>query len=119
MTGLRPLRSRARPPGAVSPLPGPPVDARSDSRQTIAGAHTVARSIRAVQGNEWTLLRRVEVLTTAMNNLFDEEIRGHHGMRDLVLTLVSDADLARKLPGDNPTLGNVLVELGDIQGVYT
>ena len=54
-----------------------------------------------------------------MNTLFDEEIRGHHSMRDHVLTLVSDADLAFKLPGRNPTLGEVLVELGEIQGVYT
>jgi len=54
-----------------------------------------------------------------MNNLFDEEIRGHHSMRDHVLTLVSDADLAYKLPGQNPTLGQLLVELGNIQGVYT
>lgn len=54
-----------------------------------------------------------------MNNLFDEEIRGHHGMRDLLLTLVSDADLDYKLPGHNPTLGGQLVELGVNQGVYT
>ncbi|HET6819450.1 MAG TPA: hypothetical protein VFH98_02735, partial [Candidatus Limnocylindria bacterium] len=30
-----------------------------------------------------------------------------------------DADLAYKLPGTNPTLGELLVELGDLQGVYT
>jgi hypothetical protein len=54
-----------------------------------------------------------------MNSLFEEEIRGHHSMRDHLLTVVSDADLACKLPGLNPTLGNLLVELGDIQGVYT
>jgi hypothetical protein len=54
-----------------------------------------------------------------MNSLFDEEIRGHHSMRDHLLTLVSDADLAYKLPGWNPTLGELLVEMGDIQGVYT
>jgi hypothetical protein len=54
-----------------------------------------------------------------MNNLFEEEIRGHHSMRDHLLTLVSDADLAYKLPGWNPTLGELLVELGDVQGVYT
>ena len=54
-----------------------------------------------------------------MNSLFEEEIRGHHSMRDHLLTLVSDADLAYKLPGQNPTLGELLVELGDIQGVYT
>ena len=54
-----------------------------------------------------------------MNNLFEEEIRGHHAMRDHLLTVVSDADLAYKLPGQNPTLGELLVELGDVQGVYT
>lgn len=54
-----------------------------------------------------------------MNNLFDEEIRGHHSMRDHLLTLLTDADLDYKLPGANPTLGELLVELGDLQGVYT
>jgi hypothetical protein len=54
-----------------------------------------------------------------MNRLFDDEIRGHHSMRDHLLTLVSDDDLAYKLPGNNPTLGRLLVEMGDIQGVYT
>jgi hypothetical protein len=54
-----------------------------------------------------------------MNDLFDEEIRGHHTMRDHLLTVVSDAELAYKLPGQNPTLGELLVELGDVQGVYT
>jgi hypothetical protein len=54
-----------------------------------------------------------------MNNLFDEEIRGHHSMRDHLLTVIADADLAYKLPGRNPTLGELLVEMGDVQGVYT
>jgi hypothetical protein len=54
-----------------------------------------------------------------MNSLFDEEIRGHHHMRDHLLTVVSDADLAYKLPGQNPTLGDLLVELGHLEGVYT
>ena len=54
-----------------------------------------------------------------MNSLFEEEIRGHHSMRDHLLTLVSEADLAYKLPGQNPTLGELLVELGNVQGVYT
>jgi hypothetical protein len=54
-----------------------------------------------------------------MNSLFEEDIRGHHSMRDHLLTVVSDADLAYKLPGQNPTLGELLVEMGDIQGVYT
>ena len=54
-----------------------------------------------------------------MNSLFEEEIRGHHSMRDHLLTVLSDADLAYKLPGQNPTLGGLLVAMGDIQGVYT
>ncbi|HEX2765731.1 MAG TPA: hypothetical protein VHR55_03710 [Candidatus Limnocylindria bacterium] len=54
-----------------------------------------------------------------MNDLFEEEIRGHHSMRDHLLTLVTDADLGYRLPGWNPTLGGVLVELGNLQGVYT
>ncbi|WP_114559370.1 DinB family protein [Desertihabitans aurantiacus] len=54
-----------------------------------------------------------------MNTLFDEEIRGHHSMRDHVLTLVSDDDLTEQMPGSNPTLGELLVEMGDLQGVYT
>jgi hypothetical protein len=54
-----------------------------------------------------------------MNSLFDEEIRGHHGLRDQLLTVVSDADLAYQLPGRNPTLGELLVELGDLEGIYT
>ena len=53
------------------------------------------------------------------NNLFEEEIRGHHSMRDHLLTVVSDADLGYELPGQNPTLGGLLVEMGDLQGVYT
>ena len=54
-----------------------------------------------------------------MNSLFEEEIRGHHSMRDHLLTLVSDADLACDLPGQNLTLGEVLIEMGNVQGVYT
>lgn len=54
-----------------------------------------------------------------MNRLFDEEIRGHHSMRDHLLTLVSDAELGYRLPGRNPTLGELLVEMGELQEVYT
>lgn len=54
-----------------------------------------------------------------MNSLFDEEIRGHHSMRDHLLTVVSDADLGYEMPGDNPTLGELLIDMGDLQGVYT
>jgi hypothetical protein len=62
-------------------------------------------------------MRRSERET--MNSLFDEEIRGHQGMRDHLLTLVTDADLDYKLPGQNPTLGEQLIEMGNVQGVYT
>src|SRR3954453_5127488 len=54
-----------------------------------------------------------------MNSLFDEEIRGHDSMRDHLLTVVSDADLGYEMPGDNPTLGELLIEMGNLQGVYT
>jgi hypothetical protein len=54
-----------------------------------------------------------------MNTLFDEEIRGHHSMRDHLLTVVTDDDLDRPMPGRNPTLGELLVQMGDLQGVYT
>lgn len=54
-----------------------------------------------------------------MNSLFDEEIRGHHSMRDHLLTVVSDEELSYELPGANPTLGQLLIDLGNVQGVYT
>lgn len=54
-----------------------------------------------------------------MNTLYEEEIQGHHSMRDLVLSLVSDDDLAYTLPGRNPSLGELLLQLGDVEGVYT
>jgi hypothetical protein len=54
-----------------------------------------------------------------MNSLFDEEIRGHHRTRDQLLTVVADAGLGYRLPGQNPTLGELLVELGDLEGIYT
>lgn len=54
-----------------------------------------------------------------MNTLFDEEIRGHHSMRDHLLTLVSDTDLSHPMPGHNPPLGELLIEMGHLQGVYT
>ena len=54
-----------------------------------------------------------------MNTLFDEELRGHHRLRDQLLAAVSDADLDYRLPGRNPSLGQLLVEMGEVQGVYT
>lgn len=54
-----------------------------------------------------------------MNRLFDEEIRPLHSMRDHLLTVVTDDDLNQEMPGWNPTLGGLLIEIGDLQGVYT
>ena len=54
-----------------------------------------------------------------MNSLFDEEIRPLHSMRDHLLTVVSDDDLDKPMPGWNPTLGGLLIEMGDLEGVYT
>jgi hypothetical protein len=54
-----------------------------------------------------------------LNGLFEQEIRGHHRLRDQLLIVVSDADLAYKLPGENPTLGDLLVEMGEVEGAYT
>ena len=54
-----------------------------------------------------------------MNTLFQEEIHGHHTMRDHFLTVVFDDDLSFRLPGQNPTLGELLIDMGNIEGVYT
>ncbi len=53
-----------------------------------------------------------------MNDLFDTEVRGHHSMRDLVLTAVPEDDLAYQLPGSDPTLGGLLIEMGHRQWIY-
>ncbi len=47
-------------------------------------------------------------------NLFEDKIRGHHSMRDHLLAVVSDADLAYRMAGQNPTLGELLIEMGDL-----
>lgn len=54
-----------------------------------------------------------------MNTLFAEETRTHHFMRDLALGLLSEEDLAYRLPGRNPSLGELFVEMGEVQGAYT
>ncbi|MBA8794620.1 hypothetical protein FHX74_002239 [Friedmanniella endophytica] len=53
------------------------------------------------------------------DDLFEAEIRGHHSMRDHLLDLLTDAELSFALPGRNPTLAGLLVELGHLQGVYS
>jgi hypothetical protein len=54
-----------------------------------------------------------------MNRLFDEEIRPLHSMRDHLLTVVTDDDLCEEMPGWNPPLGDLLIGIGDLEGVYT
>ncbi len=54
-----------------------------------------------------------------MNSLLEHELLGTHDLRDQLLDLISDQDLAYKLPGSNPTFGTLCEEMGHIQQVYT
>lgn len=54
-----------------------------------------------------------------MNSLVEEELPGNQDLRDQLLDMLSDQDLAYKLPGSNPTLGELCEEMGQIQQVYT
>ncbi|QPC82640.1 hypothetical protein G4Y79_23615 [Phototrophicus methaneseepsis] len=53
-----------------------------------------------------------------MNSLVEEELPGNQDLRDQLLDMLSDQDLAYKLPGNNPTLGELCEEMGQIQQVY-
>jgi hypothetical protein len=55
-----------------------------------------------------------------MNSLAPQlpHFRFTYNMRDLVLQAITDADLAYKLPGDNPTLGALFVALGESTHIY-
>lgn len=54
-----------------------------------------------------------------MNSLIEEELPGNQELRDQLLDMLSDAELAYKLPGSNPTLGELCEEMGCIQQAYT
>ena len=54
-----------------------------------------------------------------MNSLIEEELPGNLDLRDQLMELLSDQDLAYKLPGNNPTLGELCEEMGYIQQAYT
>ncbi|MDJ0756733.1 MAG: DinB family protein [Ardenticatenaceae bacterium] len=54
-----------------------------------------------------------------MNQIIEEELPGIHDLRDQLLDILFDQDLAYKLPGHNPTLGELCVEIGRIQQLYT
>jgi hypothetical protein len=53
-----------------------------------------------------------------MNSLLEDELPGTHNLRDQLLGMITDKDLAYKLPGSNPTLGELCEEMGHIQEVY-
>jgi hypothetical protein len=53
-----------------------------------------------------------------MNSLIEHELPGTHNLRDQLMGMISDQDLAYKLPGSNPTLGELCEEMGHIQQVY-
>lgn len=54
-----------------------------------------------------------------MNSLLEEEFPGTHNLRDQLMDMITDQDLAYKLPGSNPTLGELCAEMGYTQQVYT
>jgi hypothetical protein len=53
-----------------------------------------------------------------MNSLIEQELPGIYNLRDQLMSMISDQDLAYKLPGSNPTLGELCEEMGHIQRVY-
>ena len=54
-----------------------------------------------------------------MNSLIEEELPGNNKLRDQLLDMVTDQELAYKLPGSNPALGELCEEIGQIQQAYT
>lgn len=53
-----------------------------------------------------------------MNSLIEEELPGNFDLRDKLLDMLTDHDLTYKLPGNNPTFGELCEEMGHIQQVY-
>ena len=53
-----------------------------------------------------------------MNSLIENELSGVQDLRDQLLDMISDQDLAYKLPGHNPTLGELCEQMGQIQQIY-
>jgi hypothetical protein len=58
-------------------------------------------------------------MNSILESEFDHEYLGSHDLRDQLLDMISDQDLAYKLPGSNPTLGELCEEMGQTQQVYT
>lgn len=53
-----------------------------------------------------------------MNSLIEEELPGNQDLRDQLMEMLSDQDLAYKLPGNNPTFGELCEDMGYIQQAY-
>jgi hypothetical protein len=56
-----------------------------------------------------------------MNSLIESEFPLPEGSQTLsydLMNMLTDADLAYKLPGDNPTLGELCREMGEIEHAY-
>lgn len=57
-----------------------------------------------------------------MNQIIEEEFEGQFPgiafLRDQLMNVLSDEDLAYRLPGQNPPLGDLCAELGYLQQVY-
>lgn len=53
-----------------------------------------------------------------MNSILEQELPGTVDLRDQLLDVITDQDLGYKLPGANPTLGELCQEMGYIQQVY-
>ena len=53
-----------------------------------------------------------------MNSLIQEELPGNQELRDQLMDMLSDDELAYKLPGNNPTFGELCEELGQTQQIY-
>ena len=56
-----------------------------------------------------------------MNSLLESEFPLHEtqSLRYDLMKALTDSDLGYKLPGDNPTLGELCREIGDIEDSYT
>lgn len=54
-----------------------------------------------------------------LNSIIESELPGTADLRDQLFDMITDADLAYKLPGQNPTLGALCEEMGRYQQIYS
>jgi uncharacterized damage-inducible protein DinB len=53
-----------------------------------------------------------------MNSIVENELPGTQNLRDQLMDMISDADLAYKLPGNNLTLGELCEEMAQTEQIY-